>query len=46
LIARKHPGYDEGKMDELYGASKFGKASTRVLFEDEGINLFAECVKD
>jgi extracellular factor (EF) 3-hydroxypalmitic acid methyl ester biosynthesis protein len=37
---------DESKMDELYCASKFGKPSTRVLFEDEGINLFAECVKD
>jgi hypothetical protein len=37
---------DESKMDELYCASKFGKSSTRVLFEDEGINLFAECVKD
>jgi extracellular factor (EF) 3-hydroxypalmitic acid methyl ester biosynthesis protein len=37
---------DESKMDELYCASKFRKPSTSVLFEDEGINLFAECVKD
>jgi extracellular factor (EF) 3-hydroxypalmitic acid methyl ester biosynthesis protein len=37
---------DESKMDELYRASKFGKPCTRVLFGDEGINLFAECIKD
>jgi extracellular factor (EF) 3-hydroxypalmitic acid methyl ester biosynthesis protein len=32
-------------MDELYQASKFGKPSSRILFEEEGVNLFAECVK-
>jgi extracellular factor (EF) 3-hydroxypalmitic acid methyl ester biosynthesis protein len=36
---------DEAKMDELYRASKFGKPCSRILFEDEGVNLFAECVK-
>jgi extracellular factor (EF) 3-hydroxypalmitic acid methyl ester biosynthesis protein len=37
---------DEAKMDELYRASKFGKPYTSIFFEEEGINLFAECVKD
>jgi hypothetical protein len=36
---------DEAKMDELYRAPKFGKPCSRILFEDEGVNLFAECVK-
>jgi extracellular factor (EF) 3-hydroxypalmitic acid methyl ester biosynthesis protein len=36
---------DEAKMNELYSSSKFGKPCTRILFEEEGINLFAECVK-
>ena len=36
---------DEAKMDELYRASKFGKPCSRILFEEEGVNLFAECVK-
>jgi hypothetical protein len=37
---------DEQKMDELFRSSKFGRNCTRVLFEQEQINLFAECVRD
>jgi SAM-dependent methyltransferase len=33
-------------MDRLYRASRFGRACTRVVFETEGINLFAECVRE
>lgn len=36
---------DEAKMDELYQRSQFGRGSTQIKFEEEGINLFAECVK-
>jgi len=36
---------NESKMDELYLKSKFGRTCTRILFEEQGINLFAECVK-
>ena len=35
----------EGDMDRLYRESAFGKPCTQVMFEPEGINLFAECVK-
>ena len=37
---------DEQKMDELFRSSKFGRNYTRALFEQEQINLFAECVRD
>ena len=36
---------DEADMDRLFAASKFGKTCTRIRFEDQGVNLFAECVK-
>lgn len=35
----------EADMDRLFAASAFGRPATRVLFEEQGINLFAECVK-
>jgi len=35
----------EADMDRLYRASKFGRGCTRVRFEEQGINLFAECVR-
>lgn len=36
---------DEADMDRLFQSSKFGRKCTRVLFEPEKINLFAECVR-
>jgi hypothetical protein len=30
----------------LYEKSKFGRACTNIRFEEEGVNLFAECVKE
>ena len=35
----------EADMDRLFRASAFQRASTNVRFEEQGINLFAECVK-
>jgi extracellular factor (EF) 3-hydroxypalmitic acid methyl ester biosynthesis protein len=35
----------EEDMDRLYAASAFGRPCTRVLLEERGINLFAECIK-
>lgn len=35
----------EADLDRMYLASKFGRPSTRVVFEAEGIDLFAECAK-
>ncbi len=35
----------EDDMHRLYAASKFGRRCTRIRFEAEGINLFAECIK-
>jgi hypothetical protein len=35
----------EEDLDRLYKASAFGRGCTRVVFEEQGINLFAECVK-
>jgi hypothetical protein len=32
-------------MTRLYRASTFGRDCARVLYEEEGVNLFAECVK-
>jgi SAM-dependent methyltransferase len=37
---------DENRMNELYSASKFRMPCTRILFEQQGINLFAECAKN
>jgi len=36
---------DEEDMNRLYRSSKFGKDCTNIWFEEERINLFAECVK-
>lgn len=36
---------NEADMHRLYRASRFGKAATRIVFEAQGINLFAECEK-
>jgi SAM-dependent methyltransferase len=35
----------EDDMNRLFVSTKFGCPCTSVRFEDEGINLFAECVK-
>jgi len=35
----------EEDMNRLFRASAFGRASTRVVFEEQEINLFAECVR-
>jgi|SRR5581483_3965055 len=36
---------DEADMSRLFQASKFARPASRVLFEAEGIDLFAECRK-
>ncbi len=36
---------DEDDMNRLFQASRFGRPCTRILFEDQRINLFAECVR-
>lgn len=35
----------EEEMNELFLASKFGKACSRIIYEKQNINLFAECVR-
>ena len=35
----------EADMHRIYAASKFGTPCTRIQYEEEGVNLFAECVK-
>lgn len=35
----------EADMDRLFSASRFGRNSTRFRYEEEQINLFAECVR-
>jgi CRP-like cAMP-binding protein/SAM-dependent methyltransferase len=35
----------EDDMNRLFAASRFGRCCTRIQFEQESINLFAECVK-
>jgi extracellular factor (EF) 3-hydroxypalmitic acid methyl ester biosynthesis protein len=37
---------DEDKMNALFASSKFGRACTAIMFEDQNINLFAECIKN
>ena len=37
---------NEEDMDCLYSTSRFGRGCTNILFEDEGINMFAECRKE
>ncbi len=36
----------EEDMDRLFRRSAFGRAASRVVFEEQRINLFAECVKE
>jgi extracellular factor (EF) 3-hydroxypalmitic acid methyl ester biosynthesis protein len=36
---------DEADMNRLLQSSKFGRPCSRVVFEEEGIDLFAECRK-
>ena len=36
---------DEQKMDELFTRSAFNRPCTKITFEEQGINLFAECVR-
>jgi extracellular factor (EF) 3-hydroxypalmitic acid methyl ester biosynthesis protein len=36
----------EEDMHRLFTCSAFARSCTRIQFEDEGINLFAECAKD
>lgn len=36
----------EEDMNRLYAASKFGRGCTRIRFEKEGVNMFAECIKE
>lgn len=36
---------DEDDMHRLFALSKFGKAADAIHFEEEGINLFAQCRK-
>jgi SAM-dependent methyltransferase len=35
----------EAEMNELFLRSRFAKPCSRILFEEEGVNLFAECRK-
>ena len=35
----------EKDMDRLFKSSAFGKPSTNIRFEEQGINMFAECTK-
>ena len=36
----------EAEMDRLYQRSKLSRPCSRVVFEEEGVNLFAECQKE
>ncbi len=36
---------DEAEMDQLFRNSAFAQPSSRIRFEEQGINLFAECIK-
>jgi SAM-dependent methyltransferase len=36
----------EDDMHRLFAASLFGRPCTRIRFEAEGVNMFAECVKE
>ncbi len=35
----------EADMDRLFLSSSFNRPATNIRFEEQGINLFAECVK-
>ena len=36
---------DDSDMNRLFSQSDFGRPCSRILFEKEGTNMFAECVK-
>lgn len=36
---------DEADMHRLFRASKFARECTRIVYEDQRVNLFAECVR-
>lgn len=36
----------EEEMHRLFRASAFARSCTRIQFESEGVNLFAECIKE
>ena len=36
----------EDDMNSLFKKSKFKKKCSKIIFEEQGINLFAECIKD
>jgi len=36
----------EQDMDRLFQSSKFARGTTKIRFEEQGVNLFAECIKD
>jgi SAM-dependent methyltransferase len=36
----------EEDMDRLFASSAFGRRCTAIRFEDQGINLFAACIKE
>jgi hypothetical protein len=33
-------------MHRLFEASAFGRECTDIRYENEGVNMFAECIKD
>ena len=35
----------EHQMHRLFEASAFRRSCTRIVYEEQGINLFAECIK-
>ena len=37
---------DENDMNRLFASSAFGRPCTDIKFEEQGINLFAECIKE
>jgi SAM-dependent methyltransferase len=37
---------DEDRLNALFERSAFGRPCTNLSFEQEGINLFAECIKE
>ena len=37
---------DEDDMNRLFEASRFGRPCTNIRFEEQGVNLFAECVRE
>ena len=37
---------DEHAMNNLFEASAFARPCTNIRFEEQGVNLFAECIRD